>query len=118
MGYLSNELKATIKANVKTVCAKHGIKATVSIEGGMTPVLNVNIKSGAIDFINNYNETYNSKSHGNNHLWSPAENHIDVNTYHFTNQFNGKALDFLRELNTVINEGNHDNSDSQSDVFM
>jgi len=40
-----------------------------------------------------------------------------VNTYHFTNQFNGKALDFLRELNTVINEGNHDNSDSQSDYF-
>jgi len=117
MGYLSNELKATIKANVKNVCAKHGIKATVSVEGGMTPVLNVNIKSGAIDFINNYNETYNSKLHGHNPLWSPAENHIDVNTYHFTNQFNGKALDFLRELNTVINEGNHDNSDSQSDYF-
>jgi len=117
MAHLSKEMIANIKANVKTVCAKYGIKATVSIEGGFTPVLNVNIKSGEIDFISNYNETHHSKLLGPASRWEPAVNYVSVNPYHFKQNFSEKALDFLTEIYSVINEGNHDKSDSQTDYF-
>jgi hypothetical protein len=42
---------------------------------------------------------------------------LDVNVYWYKEHFSGKALSFLKEVITVMNNGNHDNSDIQTDYF-
>jgi hypothetical protein len=42
---------------------------------------------------------------------------IDVNPYWFKEHFSDKSLNFLKEIFTAMNEGNHDRSDIQSDYF-
>jgi hypothetical protein len=42
---------------------------------------------------------------------------VDVNPYWYHDHFDGKARKFLDEALRVLNTGNHDNSDSQTDYF-
>jgi hypothetical protein len=42
---------------------------------------------------------------------------VDVNPYWYKDHFDGKAKKFLDEALRVLNTGNHDNSDSQTDYF-
>ena len=42
---------------------------------------------------------------------------VDVNPYWYQEHFSGKAKNFLTEVFTVMNKGNHDNSDIQTDYF-
>lgn len=42
---------------------------------------------------------------------------IPVNVYWYKEHFSGKALEFLSEVIPLMNIGNHDNSDIQSDYF-
>jgi hypothetical protein len=74
----------------------------------MTLVLN--IKQGDIDFIGNFNETVNN---GN----PIAQVAMTVNPYWYRDHFTGRARDFLSEVIPAMNNGNHDNSDIQSDYF-
>ena len=80
----------------------------------MTLVLN--IKSGSIDFIKNYNDTVGAQP-GGFRLGSAATDHVDVNPYWYQDHFSGKAKSFLTEILTAMNDGNHDRSDVQSDYF-
>jgi hypothetical protein len=40
-----------------------------------------------------------------------------INPYHFKSHYSGKALKFLTEVYAAMMEGNHDNSDIQTDYF-
>ena len=42
---------------------------------------------------------------------------LDVNPYWYKEHFSGKARNFLMELLPAMNNGNHDNSDIQTDYF-
>lgn len=104
MAYVSQALKKLLSTEIKAICKKHGVKATLAVRNHMTLVLNV--KSGKIDFFSEYGlEGCNRKSG------------IQVNTYHYKNQFVGDALKFLSEVIPAMNKGNHNNSDIQSDYF-
>jgi hypothetical protein len=86
----------------------------------MTFVLN--IKSGKIDFIENYIKTDENKHYGNkmsvDQVASIRKNcSLDVNPYWYQEHFDGKAKSFLKEVFTAMNKGNHDNSDVQTDYF-
>ena len=81
----------------------------------------VNIKEGKIDFVENLIATPNL---GN----APAMTEevivnlrkrqcLDVNPYWYHEHFSGKAKDFLKELLTAMNDGNHDRSDIMTDYF-
>lgn len=108
MAYMSQERKAQIAPALKAICKKYGVKASVAVRHHSTLVLN--IKSGAIDFIGNYNErTTNPTGH--------AKTYIDVNPYWYHNHFSDTAKEFLSEVFSVMNNGNHDNSDIQTDYF-
>lgn len=108
MAYMSQERKAAIAPVVKAICKKYGIKASMAVRHHSTLVLN--IKSGSIDFIGNYNErTTNPNGH--------AKTYIDVNPYWYNDHFTGVALDFMKEVFAAMNTGNHDRSDIQSDYF-
>ena len=110
MAYVSQDLKAKLAPKIKAICAKYGVKASLAVRNHSTLVLN--IKSGKIDFIKNFNET---NSRGDR--FTPADGSIGVNPYWYKDHFTGSALKFLSELIPAMNNGNHDNSDIQTDYF-
>jgi hypothetical protein len=105
MAYYSQERKAQIAPKIKALLKKYGLKGSLSVDNHSTVVLS--IKSGKIDFIRNLNSDVSA----------PRGGYINVNPYHYQYHFNGDALSALTELFGVLNEGNHDNSDIQSDYF-
>ena len=114
MAYMSQENKKGKEPTIKAICKTYGIKASLAVDNHSTLVLNV--KSGSIDFIGNYNKVAKENYRG---VWefSPATDEIDVNVYHYHNHFNGKAKQFLTDVITAMNVGNHNNSDLMSDYF-
>ena len=114
MAYMSQERKAQIVPVVKRILKKYRVKGTMAVRNHSTLVLN--IKSGAIDFIKNYNETVGATPRGFGY-GSPATTSIDVNPYWYHEHFTGKAKSFLTDIMVAMNNGNHDNSDPQTDYF-
>jgi len=112
MAYMSQERKASIAPVVKKILRKYGVKGSLSVHNHSTLVLN--IKSGKIDFIKNFNETADRLA-GNR--FTPATDSIDVNPYWYHEHFSGVAKKFLQEIIHAMNAGNHDNSDIQTDYF-
>jgi hypothetical protein len=114
MAYMSQEKKAKIAPVVKKILTKYKVKGTLAVRNHMSLVLN--IKSGPIDFIGNFNKTVSERPGGFRN-GSPANRCIDVNTYWYKEHFDGVARDFLNEVIAAMNDGNHDRSDIQSDYF-
>ncbi len=110
MAYFSQEQKMKIAPQLKSICKKYKIKASVAVRNHSTVVLN--IKSGEIDFIKNFNEI-KAKRNAN----ELVKDNLQVNEYWYKEQFSGKALEFLTEVLSVMNIGNYNNSDIQSDYF-
>ena len=104
MAYVSQELKAKLAPKIKAICKKHGVKASLAVRHHSTLVLN--IKSGKIDFYSDFGIESADRRSG-----------IQVNTYHYNSHFTGKSKKFLSEVIPVMNTGNHDNSDIQTDYF-
>ena len=106
---------------VKPILAKYGIKATFAVRGHSTIVLN--IKSGKIDFIENYIETDKNKSYAkymtdDQIAYIRKNKCLDVNPYWYQEHFSGKAKQFLSELLPAMKgAGWYDNSDAQTDYF-
>lgn len=114
MAYVSQELKAKLAPRIRAICKRYGIRATLAVRNHSTLVLNV--RQGAIDFVG----SYNSIAKNRDTLLGPArlaENYIDVNPYWYRDHFEGRALQFLSEVFAVMNDGNHDRSDIQTDYF-
>lgn len=108
MAYVSKELKAKIAPVVKELCKRYGVKASLAVHHHSSLVLN--IKSGKIDFIANYNETC-----GPQYL---AKDHIQVNTYWCHDHFTGAARDFLVAAVAALKGPEFfDHSDIQTDYF-
>jgi hypothetical protein len=115
MAYMNQDKKAKIVAAVKPILKKYGIKATFAVRSNMTICLNV--KSGKIDFIKNFNETI-SLQPGGFRNGSPAERYIDINPYWYQEHFSGVAKKFLSEVLPAMKAaGWYDNSDAQTDYF-
>ena len=116
MAYVSQELKSKLSPAIKAVCKKYGIKASIAVRSHMTLCLNV--KSGAIDFIGNSNRVCGGDFYQVQRGFKPNTTGYDqVNPYHFQNHYDGDAKAFLTEVLAVMNDGNWDKSDIQSDYF-
>lgn len=120
MAYVSQDLKAKLAPTIKAICKKHGVKATIAVNNHSTLVLN--IKSGKIDFVENFISTDANVNHGRKMSQEQIDyirksQHLSVNPYWYHEHFNGDALAFLKEVLPVMNTGNHNNSDIQSDYF-
>lgn len=113
MAYMSQEKKAQLAPAIKAICKKYGVKASLAVRNHSTLVLT--IKQGPIDFIGNSNKVCATKYA--NQRWTPADKHIDVNPYWYHEHFDGRALEFLKELMPAMNVGNHDRSDAMTDYF-
>jgi hypothetical protein len=116
MAYVSQELKSKLSPAIKAVCKKYGIRASIAVRHHSTLCLNV--KSGAIDFIGNSNRVCGGDFYQVQRGFKPNTTGYDqVNPYHFQNHYDGDARAFLTEVLAVMNDGNWDKSDIQSDYF-
>jgi hypothetical protein len=120
MAYFSQERKSEIAPKVKSILNKYGIKGSLSVRHHSTLVLN--IKSGSIDFIENYIATDSNVLHGRKMDQGQIDyllknQAIDVNPYWFHEHYTGVAKAFLTEVMEAMNVGNWDKSDIQSDYF-
>jgi len=114
MAYFNQERKAQLAPAIKAILKKYKVKGSLAVRNHSSFVLN--IKSGAIDFIGNYNSTVAAQP-GGFRSGNPAEKSLDVNPYWYQEHFDGRALSFLKEIFAAMNVGNHDRSDIQSDYF-
>ena len=116
MAYVSQELKSKLSTAIKAVCKKYGVKASIAVRNHMTLALNV--KSGKIDFIGNSNRVCGADFYQVQRGFKPNTTGYDqVNPYHFQNHYDGDARAFLSEVLAVMNDGNWDKSDIQTDYF-
>jgi hypothetical protein len=114
MAYFNQERKAKLAPAIKAILKKYKVKGSLAVRNHSSFVLN--IKSGAIDFIGNYNNTVAAQPGGFRNS-NPAEKSLDVNPYWYQEHFDGRALNFFKEIFAAMNVGNHDRSDIQSDYF-
>ena len=121
MAHVSQEMKKQLAPKIKEICKRYRIRATLSVHNHSS--LELNVKSGDIDFINNYIDASNHKGYGHKIDTEQAEylrrtQRINVNTYRFHEHFAGQALKFLQEVIPALKGPDYfDESDSQTDYF-
>lgn len=119
MAFVSQERKAKLAPEIKRICKKHGVKASIAVSNHSTLVLN--ISQGKIDFIEDYiqanKDRYNKYMNEEQIAYLRKNRAIQVNVYWYKEHFTGPALRFLEEVVPAMNLGNHDNSDIQTDYF-
>jgi hypothetical protein len=121
MAYMNQERKQQRAPIIKAILKKYNVKGTLAVRNHSTLVLN--IKSGSIDFIENYIKTDADKHYGNkmdqNQIdYLRKNNAIDVNPYWYQEHYTGKAKDFLKEvLDAMYGSDYFDESDAQVDYF-
>ena len=121
MAYVSQELKSKLSPTIKAICKKYKVKASIAVRHHSTLVLNV--KSGKIDFIENYIKTDADKVAANK--MSPdtiahirKNQSLDVNTYWAHEHYSGKAKQFLTEMISAMKGPDFfDETDAQTDYF-
>ena len=116
MAHMNQERKSEIAPMVKRVLAKHGVKGALSVHNHST--LTLTIKSGQINFCQNWFKAYETQpSQQREYGPDKVPDHIDVNVYHVDTDFTGRARQCINDLLTAMNQGNHNNSDIQTDYF-
>ena len=111
---MNQEMKAIIVANVKPILKKYNVKATFSVDNHSSIV--VNIKSGLLDFIDNYNQAQQNKAYGETP--DVARDYIQVNPYWYQEHFTGTVKEFFDEIFVAIKSADwFDNSDRMTDYF-
>lgn len=112
MAYINQERKQAMAPAIKSILKKYGLKGSLAVRHHSTLVLTV--KSGKLDFIGNFK---NVVAGNGRDLENPGLQSLDVNVYHYRNQYTGRVLKCLDELITAMNVGNHDNSRPEIDHF-
>lgn len=102
MAYITQEKKKEKALLLKPLLKEYGIKATLSISNHSK--LHLNIKSGPLAFLSQYNKGREK-----------PRNYATV-TY-CLEKFEGKEREFLEKASKIIEEGNHNNSNSMTDYF-
>jgi hypothetical protein len=117
MAYMSQDRKASLAPAIKAHCRKFGMKASIAVRHHSTLV--VNIKSGKLDLCQNYYDTC-APVHAHrypHHDPMTVPSYMQVNPYWAHEHFSGKCRDFIVGLLDLMNIGNHDRSDIQTDYF-
>lgn len=115
MAYMNQQKKAIIASKLKPVLKKYGVKGSLRVSNHSTIVLN--IKSGKIDFVKNYNSVVGNQPGGFRN-GSAVEKSINVNPYWFHEHFSGESKQFLTEALAALKGADwYDESDAQIDYF-
>ena len=121
MAYASQSLKAKLAPTIKAILKKYGVKGSLSIRNHMSLVLT--LKSGQIDFIENYIATDARKHYGqpmsaDQVAYIRKNGYLDVNTYWIGDHYSGDAQAFLLEMKEAMEGPDFFNEDdAQTDYF-
>jgi hypothetical protein len=114
MAFMNQEKKALLAPAVKAILKKYGVKGSLAVSNSSSLVLN--LKSGPIDFIKNYDETVSKRPGSTRQLMGDSKS-LQVNTYWYDEQYSGVAKEFLREVITAMKVGNWNKSQIEVDYF-
>lgn len=98
MAYYSQERKAKALPKIKALFKQYGVKGSVSVDNHSSLVVTLKSVPKTFDF-------------------QLEKRGYQINTYWFHEHYSGVTKEFLTKLLAVMNEGNYDNSDIQSDYF-
>ena len=120
MAWMNQKRKAKIATAIKPILAKYGLKGSLSVRNHSTICLTV--KSGKIDFIENYintdHNTWSGKMDQRTIDSIRKSQSLDVKPYWFHEHFSGDAKDFLSEAFQALKAADwYDESDAQTDYF-
>ena len=121
MAYMNQERKAKIATALKPILAKYGVKGSLSVRNHSSIVLT--LKSGKIDFIENFIKTDAESNIGRKMEQTQIDylrknQSMDVNPYWFQEHFSGKAKSFLAEAFKALKSAEwYDESDAMTDYF-
>ena len=121
MAYISQDEKAKLAPTIKAILKKYGVKGSLSIRHHSSLVLT--LKSGQIDFIENYIATDAAKPHAGKMsadqiAYIRKNRYLDVNTYWIHEHYSGKAKAFLTEMKKAMEGPDFFNDDDiQTDYF-
>lgn len=121
MAYMNQERKAIIASKLKPIMKKYKVKGTLAVRNHSTICLN--LKEGAIDFVENFiqtdaNQFSGKKMSADQVAYIRKNQSIDVNPYWFQEHFNGTAKAFLTEAMAALKgAGWYDRSDAMTDYF-
>lgn len=111
MAFMTQEKKAALAPQIKSVLKKHGLKGSLSVRNHSGLVLT--ITEGSVDFYTNMIDTARENHRSTEYMTKD----IDVNPYWYHREFSGYPLEIVGELIAAMNDGNHDNSNAQIDYF-
>lgn len=121
MAYVSQADKTKLAPTIKAILKKYGVKGTLSVRNHMSLVLT--LKSGNIDFVENYIATDAAQPHAGKMsadqiAYIRKNRYLDVNTYWIDSHYSGKARAFLTEVKKAMEGPDFFNEDdAQSDYF-
>ena len=120
MAYVSKENIDSKRDRVKAILKAFGVKGTLS--GRNSSTLTLKITEGSLDFIGNSADVEAAKlscrpSYAPTIEQLRAQKYTSVNPYWYQEHYSGNCLQFLKQIMEVLNEGNHDRSDLQTDYF-
>ena len=119
MTYISKEQQKEKLVKLKPLFKKYGLRATLARSNASK--ITLNIWEGSIDFMGQYNNyRINNKDRYCDN--SNVENFLNYKTIVITNnytfkEFSGEALEFLIEVNKILQQDNYDRSDMMTDYF-
>ena len=115
MAYVSQEKKAKLAPQIKAILKKYGFKGSIAVRHHSTLV--VNIQSGKLDMIGNYNSVVGASLKYNDRF-QPADKYISLNPYWYHEHFDGEAKAFFDELIPALKGDDYfNNDDIQTDYF-
>ena len=114
MAYMSQEKKKEIAKLLKEKLKGRDIKYTLGVKHHSSIVMNIN--SGGVDFIKNYNDNKDETRY-NNGYEVQVNGYINVNEFHINEHFTGEPKEILEIANDCLNLNNFDKSDAMTDYF-
>ena len=115
MAYMNQEKKKEIAKLLKVELKDKDIKYSLAVSNHSTIVLN--IKSGGVDFIGNYNKTNHDSPRHSFQNADTAKDYLSVNNYWIDEHFTGEAKEILEIANKCLDLNNHNNNDVMTDYF-
>lgn len=121
MAYMNQERKQKIATALKPILAKYGVKGSLSVRNHSSIVLT--LKSGKIDFIENFIKTDHESNIGRKMSQDQIDylrknQSMDVNVYWIKDHYSGIAKAFLTEAMQALKSADwYDESDAMTDYF-
>jgi len=115
MAYMSQEKKKIIAAALKVALKDSGLKYSLRVSNHLS--IDMTIKSGPVDFFGNFNAKSQDTATKRGYDFALTKDRMDVNTFWIDSNFDGDVAELLTKIVKILNTGNWNRSDSQTDYF-